>query len=743
MKRKNNPAGFRKRRAANAPDHDPRSGVLRTIRNLVQRGNFSQALAQIDGKLVANPEPADQSKLLVLAGDCLFKQGKFAEAAVAYGKISEMVQNQPTDWLAPALAQIRSFLKAAQVNQAATLANAAVQTAIAYQQQYQTLLSQADANLNASGQVTIPALPPHPAGVASRLGKLFLAEGEVDIAKTFLQQAIQLSPKTCQARIGLAEIALRENNAAEAASLAKEAITLGEYQGKTLSAWNVLLAASRKSGTPIDADLISGLASALPSVRARAVLLIARGLRSQNDGSWQPLASHWLQQEGSDNPRIAAELKKLIFATERHSATAPLSDQLQAAKNLLNTSGISPMEWLSATKQTLSAALLLSQRADVQALIAEGVKRYGGQFQAAFTQSLAMSCKRGNRVDLAWKFLQQNLAMATGDAWRKTLWALAKLQSDQGDHAAAASSYWTYAQNNSQPQRFRAFALMRYALELFRAQQPQLIEQAAPQVQAALAQIQDYEVLLDVARQLRFSRFQQGKALAEDAYQRGKRLALQAFTAAGHPSPAATILFKLSRRAFDFYRLDDIIATWTRLDEAKRQWLWSTNSDYWNWQELVQRAYLASGQLDQADSFGSTLLNDPATPPEAIAILGATYLTLKQKQNDFSGLFCICERMEQAAPSNERTAIAYYWLALRARKRGDAAQTGDFAQRMLLALGKDCALFWKSNYQASAYCLKAGLDLSQIPPHCPVPQEKLQKRLQDIQDDLAILPNSV
>ena len=557
------------------------------------------------------------------------------------------------------------------------------------------------------------------------------------------QQAVQVSPNSCQARLGLAEIALCEGDAAKAASLAKEAVIIGKYHAKTLAAWPLLLAASRKIGVSIDVDLIKGLAAAVPSVRARAILLLVRGLRSQNDASWRQLAADWLQQEGSKNPRVAAELKKLALANTHNLSGASLSDQLQAAQNLLNTPGISPMEWLSATKQILHASLLLNRGVNVQALITQGVNRYGRQHWTTFTESLAIVCKRAQQPDIAQSLLKQSLATASGEDWRKILWALAKLQSDQGNHAQAAQSYWAYTQKSDAPHRFHAFALMRYALELFRSQQPQLIEQAAPQLQSVLVQVQDYNVLLDIARQLRYSRFQQGKYLAENAYQRGKQMALQDIDAAGHPSVAVNFLFKFSRRAFDFSRNDDIIATWTRLDDTKRQWLWSRNSDYWNWQELVLRAYLASGQLSQADNFGNALLNDPATPLEAIAILGPTCLTLKLQQGNPQAIFSVCERMAQAAPGNERTAIAYYWLALRAWKRSNMDQVKDFAHRMFTALGKDCLLFWKSNYQASAYCLNAGLDLSQIPPHCPVSQEKLQKRLQDIQDDLTTLPNSL
>lgn len=344
MKRKNNPNGFRKRRDGNRPDYNAQSGALREIRAQVQSGNFARALARVDGEVSGNNDSIYQSKLLTLAADCLFKQGKFAEAADAYGKICGIVQNSPVDWLSPALAQVRSLLKAVQITDALGLANTVLQTVIANQQQCENQLTQLAANVNSNGQATIPAKPSNPVGVASRLGKLFLAEGEVDTAKLFFQQALQINPNACQTRIGLAEIALREGNVADATTLAADAIKLGHYQAKTLPAWQILLATSHKSGAPIDAKLIGGLAAALPSVRARATLELARGLRRQSSSSWKTLATNWLQNEGLSNSTIAAELKKLVFADTHKSPGDALSDQLQAAQNLLNAPGISPME---------------------------------------------------------------------------------------------------------------------------------------------------------------------------------------------------------------------------------------------------------------------------------------------------------------------------------------------------------------------------------------------------------------
>jgi len=221
--------------------------------------------------------------------------------------------DQPVLWLRPAIGEIRSRLKDGQATEAAGLAAAAVQRASAFEQQYQQVVAQANATAAAGGQATIPAQPPRTSVVATRLGRFFLNAGELAQAKTLFQQALQFNPNgAAKARLGLAEIALRQDNPSDCVSRAGEALLLGQYRAKTLPAWTLLLAAARRTGTDtLGAGLLSGLAQTTASVRARAVLLLARGLRSQNDPRWQPIAANWLQQEGHTNPAIAAELRKL------------------------------------------------------------------------------------------------------------------------------------------------------------------------------------------------------------------------------------------------------------------------------------------------------------------------------------------------------------------------------------------------------------------------------------------------
>lgn len=408
--------------------------------------------------------------------------------------------------------------------------------------------------------------------VATRLGRLFFHEGELATAKSLFQLALEMNPSgACAARLGLAEIALRENDPTTAIQRAREALAVGQYRAKTLPAWDILLAAGRRTGTDtLDAALLNGLAQAPPSVRARAVLLLAKGLRSQGDARWAQIANNWLQSAAADNPTIAAELRKLRFAHAR-VLLAPLAEQRQAAQALLQTPNLSPTEWLAGAKELVRTSLLLNQTPPIGTLLQQGANRFGSGRLAALRHGLALACQKAKRSDLALPLLQANVANASGEVLGKSLWALARLQAEQGDHASGAQTYWTYSQNAAMPQRHRLYALLQWTREIMAANQPDLVARARPQIEAALPRITDYELVLDLARQVFYSNL--GRDFALQVFQRGQQLGLQTFDNCPHPAPAATILFKLCRRANDLALHDAMIATWARLNEAKRQWL--------------------------------------------------------------------------------------------------------------------------------------------------------------------------
>lgn len=736
MKRKKNPLRFRKRAAASTAGYSQ----FQSIQEQLQGGDYPGALSAINDLLPLVTDIDSKTELLSLAADCLFLQGKYAEAADAFAHIGDLVQGQPLLWARPAIGQIHSLLKNVQVEAAQTRTLAAMQTAVAFYQQYQTQLAQAVVTIAAGGQATVPAEPPKPANVAARFGKIFFGEGEVAVAKSLFQQSLQLDASNIKALLGLAEIAVRENDSATAIAKAKTALAVNHYHAETLYAWKLLLDAGRKSGTNVlDAALLNNLSQSPAGVRGRATLIIVKNLRGQGDARWQTISNDWLQIPGAKDKVIVAELRKLNLAHARITNPGHAARR-QLAQAVLNTPGISPGEWLAATKQVVSTKLAQNQSPNLDALITDGATTFGTTFRPQFTHGLALACQKAGRADLATTLFQQNAtnSNATAEQKGKSLWALARLQSGNGDHAGAAQSYLALNQNQNTPQRFQTFALVQWLREIIAANQPDLIATAKPKILAALPQITDYELTLDLARQVLALKW--NRELAFTIFAKGKTLAIQAFDAAGHPNEAAGILFKYCRRASgDFWQMDETLVTWNRLTDEKRQWLWSENQDYWNYLELVYRAYRDKNQFDQATQFVTPLLADPATPPGGYAILGISFAIQRRVQKDFAAMFSLYEKVAQIAPMHEATTSAYYWLALRAWKNGDTAKANTNADKLQQALSGDTVLYWKRDYAAAVICLKAGLNAQSLVSQPGFSVADLKTQLATVQSDLALL----
>jgi tetratricopeptide (TPR) repeat protein len=739
MKRRKNPHRFRKRHGTNNPARVANSAILHELTQRINRRHYAKALATIDSLVAAAPELGFKSKLLALSGDCLFKQGKFTDALQVYQAVTTLAQGDAIHWLRPAIGEIRALLKNGQVSEASSRAKEVVQAAIDFEQKYENDLAQAQSTIDAGGQATIPPRPQSAAAVAVRVGKHFFSEGEIDTAALFYNQALQLHPNHSKARLGLADVALRHGNGADASRLAGEVITGGLHR-RSLPGYESIVKAAKISGGDVSTDdIISQLSDALPSVRARATLMIAKELRKHGDARWHQISDQWLQREGNDHPAFAAEFKKLKFATARRTLASPQTS-LDRAQALLATSNLSPKEWLSAAKESTRSLLVSNQTPDLASTIADGATRTGVRHQAAIRHGLALASHKGGRPDIAIPLLQQNTADPTIRKKQRgrSMWRLARMHRSLGNHGDAANAFWNYSQRPDMPQRMRLTALVEWSRSIVAANQPDQLAQAMPQFQTALPQITDYSLLLDIARNLKYS--QMSGDLANQFFERGKQLAIQAFDSCQHPSPAATILFKLCRRANDFTQYNVIIDTYTRMSDAKRTWLWSENSAYWNYIELVFRAFRETQINDRAEQFVTSFLDDPAIPPQGYAILGISYATLRRNLGDFQKMFSVYDRMIKVAPGYEWTSVAYYWNAVRALKNGDQAAADRFAHLILHCLGNDWTMAWKADVAAAALVIGAGLNVAQVPTNPQVTPAMLQKQADTIQSDIGRLP---
>src|SRR2546423_1787440 len=291
---------------ANRPQHHRQrlEKNLGRCRDLLQSKRVAEGLQKLNALASATNSPKRQAQIVALAGDAEFRQGRFDNAITAYRSASQLVVNDPRAWLRPGIAEVRALLKAARVDEAHAAATNIWNRSFAQHEELQRQLAIQQAHIQ-QRKILIKQRPHRASVVASRLGYLFLNEGEPAFAREFFTSAITVNPQGgSRARHGLAILALAENNFAEAESRAREALLLGKFQGKTVGVWETLISARQRAGkTGLDADLLAGVQSSRSStVRARSTLAMVRGLRAYHDPAWENIAGQWLTAEGVAHP---------------------------------------------------------------------------------------------------------------------------------------------------------------------------------------------------------------------------------------------------------------------------------------------------------------------------------------------------------------------------------------------------------------------------------------------------------
>lgn len=705
---------FRKRTATNLPDLQPLSTQLREVRNEIQFCEYPTALAVLNGMLTnGNPDNVTRARILSFAADSQLQQGKYADAVNFYQSAQALLSSHPRAWLRPALGEVISLLRGAQASAALARARVVVQTAISIQSQMPPM------TVPPHDRVAVAARPWGADTVAARLGKHFLAEGELAAAKEMLNRAQLLNPNpTFFTSLALADIAEREDRLPDAANLVKQALTAGTYRAKTLSAWPLLLRINQRLGTPgVSSQLLLGLQPLSPGVRARALLLITKTLRSQSVAQWMQLATDWLaSSQAVDYPRVTGEFNKLILSSQRLQASAPAA-QITAATQLEATPLVSPTEFLFAIKEQVRASCFLTSAppADWQPLVTQMVTRYGATFRAQATHSLALSYMLGRRHDLARAALQANVATTSlsDPQWAKSVTALARMEKFLGNHAAAAQWSWQLSKNAAVPARFQLRSLLSWVSETLVSATPTqaaaALAQARPQLQNAIVQLQDYNVLLDLGRELTFAP-PALKDLADSAVDRGVPMALAAFALASDAPSAAVILAKTAQRQSDLRRYADVTAFWESLSTAKKTWLWSSKEEFWTYLTLVFQAYDNRGNIRAAESLARTYLGDPALPPAAAPVLAIPYGLFQLRTNRTANALQTFAWAVSKNPSASSTAAGYYWLALSAWKSGDHNGAAALAGSVLLALGGHAGKLMDHQLQGKALLLQAGLN---------------------------------
>ncbi len=555
--------------------------------------------------------------------------------------------------------------------------------------------------------------------MASDLGDLFFLEGELDTAKAFFTKAIANNPRGgTRARQGLAEIALREDDAETAFQRSVEALTLGKFQSKTVASWKPFFAARRKLGQPgLSPEFVASIKACRPSVRARTTLAIVRELRSANDAQWQAIADDWLASQAKAFPDVTAELRKLKMADTKMALSNP-GKQAATARALLASDQLAPHEWLAGAKEVVRASLFANANPGTSQLVTEGRKRFGVDFVPQLQHSLALSCMMAKRHDLARPLLRSTIG-GTGSVknhiWSKAQWALGRMESLLKNYADAVTAFAAIAGSAQVPAAFRLQARMLWAENLLNSGDQQAIAACAKDIPAMLQGVQDYELLLNFARQLSRSKGEFRDA-SDKVFKLGEAAALKAFAAASHPSQAIDILFKLTRRQiYDFFGSESVISFWNDLPEQKRLWLWNDNNNWWGYQAFLLQAYLRTDNLDDARTLAKQLLDDPATPRTALpTVLIPFYDELIDKGSSAESLEAF-KWIVTESPTKAGCARAYYWLALDAYRSADQRSLTTFVDLMRKSNAHTEVTLDQWYLEAKAILILGNLDEGSVP----------------------------
>lgn len=717
MKKDGKRKGLRKRPHRANADKAVLSMKLREIGDLIQRGRHAAGLSKADAVLAsANIAPKEKSRVLAMVADSEFKRGRFEESAQIQLRVASETIDDPTLWLRAYIGEVRALLKAPNVDQAIMMADHAVAVAETKVADFDEQVRLAKQAVEEGGSVEVPPVPVRVSVVATRMGYLFLQEGEPEAAEEFFNKAIASTKGGAnKARQGLAKIALARGEFGKAINMASDAIRRGGYKVKTLDAWKTLISARRQlCGWKIRERLIAGLDTVPAGLRARTILTIVRELRKNDMRQWRDVAENWSKKEGRHFPVIETEIRKMALASAK-AEPGNATDKREKAEQLLQMPNLSAKEWLNGTKELVRASLWEGSPVNFGQLIAAAAAAYGEEFAPRARHSLALSCMMAKRHDLARPLLQENILMDPygNPTWAKSVWALARMESLLGDHATAAILYRQFADEDSISNKFRLQAQLNWCQELIAAGQPGPLLEARSLMENTLGNVQDPDILMNFARQLQFGP-DDLQNWGQQLFEEGRTKALQQFSEATLPSIAIAILFKLTRRQVrDFGLYAEPVAFWEGLSQAKRDWLWSDKREYWEYLGQIFDAY-AQVNTKEAESFATSILEDPATPVVRLPSLGIPLAQLFMLEGRVTDSLNIFNKMACAAPTHPLCATAWYWKAVAAYKQGDMPKTREYATCIRRVLGTQFGTQDAWDLDAKASLLLANLSLSNL-----------------------------
>ncbi|GHC56187.1 hypothetical protein GCM10007100_23870 [Roseibacillus persicicus] len=654
-------------------------------------------------------------KIGSLAADTQFRLGRFHEAAAYYSSVLATlvsIPNLPRAWYRPALGEVRSLAKAASFEEANLKAAALWQTRADKEVEFDALLASSD------GTVVIEQQPVLASEAATQLGNLFLQEGQTSEAKQWYEQAIGSSPKAYQAHLALARLALAADDAATAQDRADYVLTESNFQAVSVAAWPLLITSRVRQEAPAFPEALyqSMIGTARQSVRDRCIVDIVKTLRSFDDPNWKTIAEHWLQSDSMTDEVPAVELAKMVLADEKINGGAPSVIAL-AAHRVLHSDRVSPSEVISCSKSIVRSLLQQGELLpDFAGLAAKAERLFGLGAKRDAIHGMALSAAGAGSLDLARPMFQSIIdEPGDGGAVRKgkATWALARLESEAGNHHQAALLFLSVSEGPGQSAPIRMQALRLWLEELRKTDSDVDDSEVISRIDNVLAGIAQPALLLDIGRQLSLIPGTQLNALREHVYEIAETSAWEAFLEIEQPSTALKKLIHLTRRQyFDFVHTAKIVSQWHSLSTEKRAWLRNDASHWWEYLSLVFQSLIAEGDRLGGEDLAAGLLNSDEVTPEGYVWLGSAYANWKIRDGDRpnEGLSHF-DWIIQEQPTHQQASWGYYWKGLAAWKAGRTAEAAEMGRRIRLCYAGKPSFTWQWILDAVGCLLQSSFDV--------------------------------
>ncbi len=669
----------RKRKSQPQSSGSPFSVSLRSARDLIANGKQDEGLTALNQLATTTRNPTRRAKILLIIGASETELSRHAAAAGAFSRAAAFAR-QATDLdllLRASAAEIRALLRALRTEDAKKAAATLLAELNQAQQAYEKILALTPAQLAAKGGIQVPAQPPRPTVVLTKIAHAFLESGLTTEAREFLLKAIQLSPNgASRARQSLAKLALAGDDPALAERYAREALLMGRFQAKTIAAWQLYLdARARQNLKPIlEPDVLASFQThAKARIASASLYSISRTLRSHGDPTWKTLARSGIALSSAD-PIIATELEKLIQADAK--LTLSEEPRLIAARalRLFRAKDAAAQEQVSHAKAYARFSLLALSTPNLTLINRIATQRFGDLHTITVRHAMALGAIQAKDTDRARTWLLALLADLTPgtEPWGKATWALARLEESLENPGEASVWYFELAENKLTPPRFRIQAMLKGFRELVKSNGTVDTPKVSAAVSSILSTVDDYKLALDAARQLSLA----GASFLDlklQAAQRGKSLAAIALQNASTSREKLTILEYVARRqVWDLGDCTSVLERWDQLSPKDRlEFETVTGALWYEYVSLIFKALTRKDRSAEAESLIAKIIDRDRSTPEGYVIVGTEYAEWLLQSGEKAKAFEYFDWIAKEAPTHRRAAVAHYWIALRHIKQGE------------------------------------------------------------------------